>query len=94
MPDDQQPGHHPDHDQDKPDLDAFAERLGVVSEEDEPADAPHVEEEASASSPTTRKARGRSRQPNWSPIGLMLVGPVTGILAVKGVLKALKRFRR
>ncbi len=98
VPDDQQPGHHPDHDQDKPDLDAFAERLGVVAEEDEPADAPHVEDTepsaASTPSPTATKTRTGSRRPNWSPIGLMLVGPVTGILAVKGVLKALKRFGR
>lgn len=41
-PADQQPGHHPDHDQDKPDLDRFAERLGVKAEGDEPGDAPNV----------------------------------------------------
>lgn len=30
VPVDNQPGHHPAHEQDKPDLDRFAERLGVV----------------------------------------------------------------
>lgn len=30
VPVDNQPGHHPAHEQDKPDLDKFAERLGVV----------------------------------------------------------------
>lgn len=44
IPDEQQPGHHPDEEQDKPDLDRFAERLGVVPEGEEPADAPHVED--------------------------------------------------
>src|SRR3954447_11484687 len=30
IPVDNQPGHHPAHEQDKPDLNAFAEKLGVV----------------------------------------------------------------
>jgi hypothetical protein len=29
VPDENQPGHHPNKDQDKPDLDAFADRLGI-----------------------------------------------------------------
>ena len=32
MPPENQPGHHPAEEQDKPDLDAFAERLGTVPE--------------------------------------------------------------
>jgi hypothetical protein len=32
VPDDNLPGHHPDREQDKPDLDDFAERLGVPPE--------------------------------------------------------------
>lgn len=38
VPEDNRQGHHPDHDQDQPDLDAFAERLGIPSddEHDEP----------------------------------------------------------
>ncbi len=51
VPEDQRPGHHPDHDQDKPDLDAFAERLGVVAEGDEPDDAPVVEAASPAREP-------------------------------------------
>jgi len=30
VPPDNQPGHHPSQEQDKPDLDAFAERLGTA----------------------------------------------------------------
>lgn len=48
VPVDNQPGHHPEQEQDKPDLDAFAERLGVTEESgadartvaDSPAPAP------------------------------------------------------
>ena len=32
VPPEQRPGHHPDEEQDKPDLDKFAERLGIVPE--------------------------------------------------------------
>lgn len=97
VPEHQRPGHHPDQDQDKPDMDAFAARLGVVSDEDEPEGAPHVEDDKTPADAVARSAGRRSRQqssgPSWSPIGLMLVGPVTGFLVVKGALKALKRFR-
>ena len=44
IPVDNQPGHHPAHEQDKPDLNAFAARLGVT----EPA--PGAETEAAAPS--------------------------------------------
>jgi hypothetical protein len=41
IPVENQPGHHPAHEQDKPDLNAFAEKLGVVeSAADTPAEAP------------------------------------------------------
>lgn len=123
IPEDQRPGHHPDEEQDKPDLDAFAERLGIVPEGEEPADAPRVGDDAgepagaastvtpieeapsrqatskapeapraapdaSDAAPTAAKAR------SWSPIGLVLVGPVTGVLVAKGVLRALSRARK
>lgn len=99
VPEDQRPGHHPEHEQDKPDLDKFAERMGIVSEEAEPLDAPHVEDAPAARfQPKTRAKRsGRAdadTSPKWSPVGLMLVGPVTGLLVARGVLRALKRFRR
>ena len=32
VPEANQPGHHPERDQDKPDLDAFAERFGIESD--------------------------------------------------------------
>ncbi len=37
MPVENQPGHHPAHDQDKPDLDAFAEKLGIEPDDAEEA---------------------------------------------------------
>lgn len=44
IPEEQRPGHDPAVDEDKPDLDAMAERLGVVPEGDEPDDAPSLTE--------------------------------------------------
>lgn len=96
IPEDQRPGHHPDQEQDKPDMDAFAERLGIVSEEEEPADAPHVEEDTTvtrlqpkADAKAAKKA-GRDK-PSFSPIGLALVGPVTGFLIARKIIKRLRR---
>ena len=43
IPEDQRPGHHPEQDQDKPDMAKFAERLGVAKEGEEPDEAAHVE---------------------------------------------------
>lgn len=51
VPAENQPGHHPPQEQDKPDLDAFAERLGVV---DDDADRPA----APAKGTLTRVAAG------------------------------------
>ncbi|MGY6499756.1 MAG: hypothetical protein ACXIVQ_02490 [Acidimicrobiales bacterium] len=50
VPVENRPGHHPTEDQDKPDLDAFAERLGVPPESDS---AETDEQEAVDSSDTT-----------------------------------------
>lgn len=44
VPEEQRPGHDPAHDEDKPVMDAMAERLGVVPEGEEPDDAPSVAE--------------------------------------------------
>ncbi|MCO8127327.1 hypothetical protein NHL50_08905 [Acidimicrobiia bacterium EGI L10123] len=96
IPEDQRPGHHPDQEQDKPDMDAFAERLGVVSEDEEPADAPHVEEDSTVTrlqpkaDAKAAKKTGRAK-PSFSPIGLALVGPVTGFLIAKKIIKRLRR---
>jgi len=35
IPEENQPGHHPDHEQDQPDLDAVAEKLGIKPPEGE-----------------------------------------------------------
>jgi hypothetical protein len=35
-PEDNRPGHHPEHEQDQPDLDEFAEALGIEPESDDP----------------------------------------------------------
>ncbi len=39
VPAENQPGHHPPEEQDKPDLDAFAERFGIADASSPPADA-------------------------------------------------------
>ncbi len=98
IPEDQRPGHHPDQEQDKPDMDKFAERLGIVSEEEEPPEAPHVEEDSKVTrlqpkaEKKAEKKASRDR-PSFSPIGLALVGPVTGFLIAKKVIKGIKRLR-
>lgn len=69
IPEEQQPGHHPDEEQDKPDLDKFAERLGIVSEDEEPEDAPRVEDDDASTvtrledAPSKVKAREGADQP-------------------------------
>lgn len=107
VPEDQRPGHHPDEEQDKPDMDKFAERLGIVSDEEEPPEAPHVDEGSKVTRLRPAKARTAPEDPataskqadkkerrSLSPIGLALVGPVTGILIAKKVLEGVKRLRR
>jgi hypothetical protein len=99
IPEDQQPGHRPEHDKDKPDLDKFAQRLGIVSDEEEPPEAPHVEEDSKVTrlkpkverTPTPKTKTEEKR--TFSPIGLALVGPVTGFLVAKKVLEQIKKLR-
>ncbi|MFN7150473.1 MAG: hypothetical protein ACK4V6_13455 [Microthrixaceae bacterium] len=38
VPEDNQPGHHPEREQDQPDLDAFARRLSIIPDTVEPTD--------------------------------------------------------
>lgn len=105
IPEDQRPGHHPDQEQDKPDMDKFAERLGVVPDSEEPPEAPHVDEDSKVTrlkpkAERTSKAdegsdsKTKATVRSFSPIGLALVGPVTGILIAKKVIKGIKRLRR
>ena len=93
IPEDQRPGHHPDQEQDKPDMDKFAERLGIVSEEEEPPEAPHVEEDSKVTrlQPKAEAEKAKADKPSFSPIGLALVGPVTGFLIAKKIIKRLRR---
>jgi hypothetical protein len=106
VPEEQQPGHHPEQEQDKPDLDKFAARLGIVPDDEEPPTAPHVEEDSTVTrledAPSNRaKPKAEPKVTStpapaartWSPIGLVLVGPVTGVLVARGVVRALKRMR-
>jgi len=103
VPEEQRPGHHPDEEQDKPDLDDFAARLGIVPEGEEPDDAPRVEDDDGSTvtrledAPSRVKARTGSEapaptprpRPTFSPIGLILVGPVTTVLVARRILRAL-----
>lgn len=105
VPEDQRPGHHPDHEQDKPDLDKFAARLGIVSDEELPPEAPHVEEDSKVTrlkpatartertEPAAAKVQPKDERRSFSPIGLALVGPVTGVLIAKKVFEGIKRLR-
>ncbi len=70
-PPEQQPGHHPEHDQDQPDLDEFAARLGVKAEGDEPHDTPNV---------TDAEGVGQSRwQSQWRRL-LVPASVATGLV--------------
>lgn len=106
VPEDQRPGHHPDDEQDKPDLDEFAARLGIVPDDETPPQAPHVQEDSrvtrlkpkgqptsGAESPQPAEAEPKQETRTFSPIGLALVGPLTGFLVAKRVLQRLKRLR-
>ena len=79
VPAEQRPGHHPDHEQDKPDLDAFAERLGVAAESEEPAGAPNV----------TDADLGRTQ---WRPRWNRIVIPAVALVGI--ALVVLRRLRR
>lgn len=85
IPEDNQPGHHPAKEQDKPDLDAFAARLGVT-EGDETSDG------AGSGSPVaaaTEAARGKGRT---VAVALAVLTTLLGVLGV--VLTKKRRGRR
>jgi hypothetical protein len=58
VPPDNQPGHHPPEEQDKPDLDAFAERLGTAAGSSGPE--PSAETAGTADASARRRAVDRS----------------------------------
>jgi hypothetical protein len=84
VPEDNQPGHHPAEEQDKPDLDAFAERLGIT---DAPADeVAHEQVQAQAE---------RAEEPAaWSAPGGGQRSTARIVAAVAGVLLVALLFRR
>lgn len=98
VPEDQQPGHHPDHDQDKPDLAKFAERLGVAKEGAEPETAAHVEPDRIESrdvhvengkvTVVTPDDRHRSGLPG---VKFLFLGPAIGYVVVRRIVQEIKR---
>lgn len=92
VPEEQQPGHHPDDEQDKPDLSAFAERLGIPAEGDEPDGAPHVEDGEDGldedSVVTTRPATEPSLP---LAVKLVFLPPAVTFVGVRGVYRAVSR---
>jgi cobalamin biosynthesis Mg chelatase CobN len=77
VPAENQPGHHPAKEQDRPDLDAFAERLGVV----EAREQDHAEDQSTA--PTERSGRSAPA----------IVGVVAALFVVLAVLAGRRRRR-
>lgn len=73
VPEGNRAGHHDEHEQDKPDLDAFAERLGIVPPDQEPAAdqervvdrEPEVDDAARRAPQSEPSAGGR---PGWAVV--------------------------
>ena len=77
------PGHHPEHDQDRPDLDAFAERFSGRPLDDLPTDTGVLDDHYGASDDRST-ARSLTR---WA-------APVAGIAAVAVLIAVVVRRRR
>ena len=101
VPDEQQRGHHPEDEQDKPDLDAFAERLGIPAEGEEPdEDEDDVETEGSEPAPALNEVLDDEPTPAGPPsfiaklplpVKLALVGPAVTYVGVRGVYRTVTR---
>lgn len=95
VPEDQRPGHRPDQDQDKPDLDKFAERLGVVKEGEEPETAAHVEPDDVESRDvhveddgTVRVLAHDGRQRSGLPtVKFLFLGPAIGYVVARRIVR-------
>lgn len=86
LPPDQRPGHHPDDEQDKPDLDAFAERLGTVPPDE------RTDEKSDGSDDADEDAGERDHPPRqrWrTPVEIAAAS-----LGVAGLLFKMLRRRR
>lgn len=92
VPEEQQPGHHPDDEQDKPGLEAFAERLGIPTEGEEP-DAD--EEHAPALDEVLDEPVSSGHQSFVAslplPVRLALIGPAVTYVSVRGVYRTVTR---
>ena len=106
VPEDQRPGHRPAQDQDKPDLDAMAKRLGVVPDDEVPDDAPHVDpDDTAADAEEQRKARearlearaGGKPASGFSrsriKIGLLVAAPAVAFVVGRAMIRAARRPR-
>ena len=93
----QRRGHHPDKEQDKPDLDKFAERLGVAPEGEEPSDAAHVEPDRVESRDVRvedgeiRVIHPEDRRGGLPGVNFLFLGPAIGYVVVRRVLEEIKR---
>ncbi len=76
VPAENQPGHHPTDEQDKPDLNAFAAKLGTM----EPAEREEWEEQQEAAQAAAAPAGSRSRV---MAIAAAAFGVLLGIFAVR-----------
>jgi hypothetical protein len=87
VPEENEPGHHPDHDQDQPDLDAFAARFSGSDLDDLPTDTGVVDDRApDGDAADDRTASGHSLT-RW-------VAPVAGLAVLAAVVAFLLRRRR
>lgn len=99
VPEEQRPGHHPEHEQDKPDLDAFAERFGIVPEGDEPDTAAHVGPDDSPEEIVARQEARRElrevaeRAPGRSRVRLavMVASPFVAYVVARTATRILRR---
>ena len=65
VPEENQPGHHPPREQDRPDLDAMAARLGAIPPGDRPRRGP-AERAATAAAGLAAMPLGLARAGLWS----------------------------
>jgi hypothetical protein len=96
IPEDQRPGHHPDQDQDKPDMAKFAARLGVVKEGEEPEEAAHVEpDEIESRDVHVDNGRihvvngDRGERSGLPTVKFLFLGPAIGYVVARRIVRTL-----
>jgi hypothetical protein len=85
VPEENSPGHHPERDQDQPDLDAFARRFSGRDLDDLPTDTGLLDDADRAAAHD--RATGRHALMRWAP-------PVAGFVVLAAVLAFWVRRRR